>query len=184
MAKEILGSSLCDKLLLLHAFTGCDTTSRIFHIGKSKIMKKHNVIQQSSDVFYATHSTHEEVSSAGEAIFKVLYCCSKACDLNEGRLHKFCEKVASSTTYVEPQSLPPTSESARFHSLRVFHQVQAWFGHAKDALNWGWKFEDSKYTPIMFLQPPAQKYLMEAMHCNCKTGCQSNKCTCRRHGLP
>lgn len=32
--KEALGSDLCSQLLFIHAFTGCDTTSRIFSVGK------------------------------------------------------------------------------------------------------------------------------------------------------
>ena len=29
---------------------------------------------------------------------------------------------------VSPESLPPTSAAASFHSLRVYHQVQVWRG--------------------------------------------------------
>ncbi len=32
--KQVLGSDLCSQLLFIHAFTGCDTTSRIFSVGK------------------------------------------------------------------------------------------------------------------------------------------------------
>ena len=33
--KIVLGEELCFQLLFLHAYTGCDTTSRIFGVGKS-----------------------------------------------------------------------------------------------------------------------------------------------------
>ena len=32
--KEILGKDICTQLLFIHAMTGCDSTSRIFGIGK------------------------------------------------------------------------------------------------------------------------------------------------------
>ena len=39
---------------------------------------------------------------------------------------RFCEKVASKTSHVKPQALPPTSGAAKYHSLHVYLQVQEW----------------------------------------------------------
>ena len=43
-SKEKLGSRICPKLLFIHAITGCDTTSRLYGIGKtlSKVMNSQN----------------------------------------------------------------------------------------------------------------------------------------------
>ena len=38
--KAILGPDICSQLLFIHAFTGCDSTSRIFSIGKKTAFKK------------------------------------------------------------------------------------------------------------------------------------------------
>ena len=38
--KQILGDELCTNMLFLHAFTGCDTTSRIYGIGKKSVLHK------------------------------------------------------------------------------------------------------------------------------------------------
>ena len=38
--KIVLGEELCSKLLFLHAYTGCDTTSRIFGVGKKYVFHK------------------------------------------------------------------------------------------------------------------------------------------------
>ena len=35
VSKEKLGSCICSKLLFIHAITGCDTTSRLYGIGKT-----------------------------------------------------------------------------------------------------------------------------------------------------
>jgi len=37
--KQVTGSEICQSLLFLHAFTGCDTTSRIFGIGKKSALQ-------------------------------------------------------------------------------------------------------------------------------------------------
>ena len=44
----------------------------------------------------------------------------------------FCQKVATNTSHVQPQSLPPTSAAAKYHSLRVFFQIQKWKGSADE----------------------------------------------------
>ena len=38
--KIVLGEELCSQLLFLHAYTGCDTTSRIFGVGKKSVFHK------------------------------------------------------------------------------------------------------------------------------------------------
>ena len=37
--RDKIGRDVSDRLLFAHGFSGCDTTSRIFGIGKLKIMK-------------------------------------------------------------------------------------------------------------------------------------------------
>ena len=40
MSKEKLGSRICTKLLFIHAITGCNTTSRLYGIGKTASLSK------------------------------------------------------------------------------------------------------------------------------------------------
>ena len=106
--KAILGEQLCSQLLFMYAITGCDTTPRIFSIGKGKAIKNADKLKGPSVIFNKPDATHAEIEQAGETALKSLYRCEKYEDLNRARLQKFCEKVSSSTTYVEPQTLPPT----------------------------------------------------------------------------
>ena len=62
----------------------------------------------------------------------LLYGGSEDERLDALRYKRFREKVASITKCVEARSLPPTSAAAKFHSLRVYYQVQGWRGHASD----------------------------------------------------
>ena len=113
-----------------------------------------------------------------------LYKGSPGQGLNDLRFQKFAAKTSSSTVSVQP-SLPPTSAANRFHSLRVYQQIQEWKGndcHVKPQ-EWGWKTSEGKFIPIMTdLQPAPQKFL-EIIRCNYKSGCNTMYCSCRNHGM-
>jgi len=49
---SVLGSNLCRHLPFLHALLGCDTTSRLFGIGKTVGLKKRTQLYQHAEVFY------------------------------------------------------------------------------------------------------------------------------------
>ena len=128
-SKKDVGFFTCKHILFLHAFLSCDTTSRIFGIGKSTILKKFKLstaLQQAANVFDSPISTHEEIASAGEKVFVALYNGKANDSLNTLRFSKYCEKVAKNLNKVEPRSLPPTSAAAKFHSYRVFLQICQW----------------------------------------------------------
>ena len=40
LLKEILGVDICTKLMFAHAYSGCDSTSKIFGIGKKAVFHK------------------------------------------------------------------------------------------------------------------------------------------------
>lgn len=93
--------------------------------------------------------------------------------------------MATSTKYVEAKSLPPTSAATRFHSLRVWYQIQDWKGKSGnlDPQDWGWSLQDQQLVPVKTNLPPAPTELLSVVRCNCKTGCDNLRCTCRRHGI-
>ena len=73
---EKLNHQILKYLLVIHAFTGCDTTSSIYDKGKNCILKlvtKYAKIRRLCDVFMGSHSTQEDVRNAGIDIFKALY---------------------------------------------------------------------------------------------------------------
>ena len=64
--------------------------------------------------------TTEEIAIAGERALVSLYSGSKKGDtLDQLRLQKFCQKLGSSSSYVHPQTLPPTSAAARYMSISL-----------------------------------------------------------------
>ena len=55
---------------------GCDTTSRLFRIGKGTILKKFKAnveLQKAAEVFDSTLSTSSQIESAGEKVLVVMY---------------------------------------------------------------------------------------------------------------
>ena len=104
--------------------------------------------------------------------------------LDELRYKRFTSKVISSCSSVQVQSLPPTSDAAAFHSLRVFYQTQLWMGNTSlNPLDYGWQIVNEVLLPVKMTLPPAPEKLLQIVRCGCKTGCDSKKCSCRRHGL-
>jgi hypothetical protein len=48
------------------------------------------------------------------------------------RWRKYTTKVITRNTSVHVKSLPPTSDAAKFHSLRVYYQCQMWMSETVD----------------------------------------------------
>ena len=183
--KEQLGPIVCKHILFIHAVSGCDTTSRLFGIGKGQALKTYcssELFQEQAHVFDTNDGNKEEIVSAGEKAVICLYK-SKNEGLDDLRHKKFCQKVATSSSPVQASSIPPTSAACHYHSLRVYHQVQQWKGQDLNPCNWGWKIQSGKCVAIRTDLAAAPKTLLEIVKCNCKTGCKTGRCTCKKHGL-
>lgn len=65
-----------DHILFLHAFSGCDTTSALFHKGKTaslKLIKKRLDLQSAVKIFNQTDISHDLISSNGIKFFLASY---------------------------------------------------------------------------------------------------------------
>ena len=135
---EALGESICHVLPVVHALCGCDSTSRLYGIGKGAALRKareENSFLKCIEAFCCQSGTKDAISSAGEKALVYLYG-GKGNDTLDGlRKTKFCNKVAKSSTTVEVHSLPPTTDAAKYHSFRVYCQVQEWMGNSVDPRN-------------------------------------------------
>ena len=185
LVQAALGKDICDNLLFAHAILGCDTTSRLFGIGKPVALKKlksSEHFRQQASVFKHPCATHDDIVTAGENALVCLYNGKPGDRLDALRLQRFHQKVSSSTTCVKPRNLPPTSSAAQYHSQRVYHQVQQWSGVDMCAEDWGWKISDGKMFPVHTNLKPSPEYLLEAINCSCKTDC-TGRCGCVKYGL-
>ncbi|KAG1678576.1 hypothetical protein GQR58_013380 [Nymphon striatum] len=184
--QKILGRHVCDNLLVAHGLLGCDTTSRLYSIGKSAALKKLNSSAYFSGLlatFNTTGASKEDVMTAGENALVCLYNDQPGETLDILKLQRFCQKVSTSTVRVEPRTLPPTSASAKQHCLRVYVQVQQWKGVGMNANGWGWAIRVERMVPVMTEMKPAPDYLLDAIHCGCNTDCSTRRCSCRKYNL-
>ena len=132
---EALAKTTVNSLLLCHAMSGCDTTYGYFGFGKtrlfkSKILKK---MPTSTAEFYCRQQTVDWVLEAGTNITIVMYAkIGKLTDTSLLTLDKLRHKLFLSSLHqkkgpvqknVDHRRLPPISSAARYHSLRVYHQI-------------------------------------------------------------
>ena len=59
--------------------------------------------------------------------------------------------ITKSIISIQPAKLPPTVDTAKFHSFRVFYQISQWNTSMKTsrvATDWGWKRQNDHFEPI------------------------------------
>ena len=182
LAKK-LDPLLSRSLLFLHAFSGCDTTSRPYGIGKVSVLKKYGELTWCCSIFISPSSSKAVIEKAGEDALLIIYGCTKSLSLDSARVDRFLQKVATATQYVSPEKLPPTSDATIFHSHRAYHQVQAWCGNDLPPEEWGWKTFLSGLYPVKMSRLSAPDRLLKIMRCNCGGNCSTRTCTCRKNGF-
>ena len=108
-----------------------DATQHLDHLVWEKLsaIAKYEELEGCASLFLSEQQSHADIEQAGHQALVTFYGCS---DLNSGRVLKFTQKVISSSSYLPPERLPPTADAARFHSRRVYLQVQAWLGNNKE----------------------------------------------------
>lgn len=134
-----LGAVKSKHLLFAHAMGGCKTTSQLHNIGKVSLFSKLDQGQfaKLAEVFCCPNSSEECIINAGKGVVISLYNGKANETLNKLRYRKFIEKSKRGTT-VTGKMLPPTEAATKFHSLRVFYQIQAWMQNKLNPLNFGW----------------------------------------------
>lgn len=185
--KDNLEPNVIRSLLFIHAITGCDTTSRPYGIGKVMAMNKCDRLMDHASPFMDEAQTHESVKKHGQAALEILYNCKSGNSLDFERASRFSSKVASRSAYLPPESLPPTADSATYHSYRAYHQVQAWLGNYLDPHEWGWLLQKTQrgdyLKPVKMQNNAAPEALLKLVKCGCHGMCERNTCSCRKNGL-
>jgi hypothetical protein len=188
-----IGELAVKQLLVVHALSGCDTTSAPFGQGKHKAFKKLALCKKAvpfTAVIMSSSATQNEVGEAGCRLLVMLYGGKSGVTLNKLRHLKYSEMCTGRSGKVIPERLPPTERAAFFHSLRVHLQVMQWSTFMNDnmaAVDWGWSANGSTLSPVYTDQEPAPPEMLNVITCNCKSTsknqCGSVQCTCRKNGL-
>ncbi|VDI69502.1 Hypothetical predicted protein [Mytilus galloprovincialis] len=150
--KVVLGQDMCKVLPIIHAISGCDTTSKLYGVGKVATLKK----------FIDSPTLKElDVKNAGEKVITFLYGGVPHEGLDILRYKKFANRVLTCKEVIQIHTLPPTTETATYHSLRAYFQVQTWIGGEEiDPCDFGWLIVNGKLMPIKTKRQPAPQRLL------------------------
>lgn len=187
--KGCLGPQLCANLLYIHSFTGCDTTSRIFGMGKKQLFQKFVKgdinLESCASAFLKPGQTIGAIEETGHLSMVLLFGGKPTDSLRSLRYTVLKKKITSASSFVAPARLPPTASATKYHAMRSYYQIMIWMGLEcnLDATDWGWKIEDNQFVPIMTANKAAPDNLLKIVHCNCTTGCTTQRCTCRKYSL-
>ena len=113
---------MCHILPFVHAYSGFDTVSRIYGIGKPQLLKKaisDPYFKCQANVFLKD-SNQDQVEAAGKQIVSALYNGNVLEELDSLRYRKNVQKVNSSSTVLQVQTLSPTKAATKYHSYRAY----------------------------------------------------------------
>jgi hypothetical protein len=123
-SKVLLGSDVCTSLIFAHAYTGYETTSRIFGVGKKSVFQNviinDSVFRSYSKVFCSPNRDHGSVENAESQAILSLYSGAESDTLDFLRYSYLCEKAAAKI-FVTPEGLPPTVSATKYHSWRIYY---------------------------------------------------------------
>ena len=109
--KDQLGREVSRNLLFLHAMTGCDTTLRLYRVGKATALKKFENVpcfREQGNTF-SCHSAVSDVVAASEKALVALFGGKPGVGLDSLRYQQYFEKLATKTSHIQPQNLPPSA---------------------------------------------------------------------------
>ena len=183
---ENLGDDICNALIGLHAFTGCDSVCAF--VGKGK--KAAFTLIKKQDHFCETMKDLGDSPEVSDDLFKGCekFVCAlyggKGSDVNKLRYSKFCATNAQSSR------LPPTKDALKKHTQRANYQAAVW----KLALypkpempspnGHGWIVENDDIRIDWMDQLPAPLSVLEYISCRCTGNCSSGRCSCSANSLP
>ena len=138
-----------------------------------------------SNIFCSQNKDQVSVENAGCKAMVSLFNGRESDSLSALWYIYLCKKVAAARSFVSAERLPHTASATKYHSLRTYYQVIVWMGFSENmnATKWDWKIQEDRYTRIMMDTNPAPDNLLKMVHCNCFTGCNTLRCSCKIYGL-
>ena len=173
----------CNAILGVYCFTGCDTISAMVGKGKLKALKILSEKKLFVDAFNKLGQCWEldnELAADLEKFVCRLYG-HKLSSVNELRYKMYCSKNGK----IESEMLPPCQNALKQHMLRANYQSAVWrralesnpiYPSIEDH---GWKMTTTKRIEIQWMTcRPAPVEVLDLLSCDCKHGCQPEKCSC------
>ena len=181
-----LGHEKASSLPMIHALTGCDTTSFFRGHGKKSCWSTISSLPAlNSTMLRISNSTttiYEDDIKAVERFVILLYDRTSTCtDVNNFRKKLFPKK-----TLIE--QLPPSKAALVEHIKRAAYQAKIWNNMflceytLPNATDWGYIEETGKLKPKWTTMAETWKSCKELVKCGCKKGCRG-RCACKKNNL-
>ena len=168
-----LGDSVCDSLIGLHAFTGCDTVSAFASRGKLnalKLMQRDITYQETfSQVGQSWDVQPQLFEKVQQFTCRMYVAASSTTEVNDLRYQLFCAKRGE----IESNLLPPCRDCLFMHLLRANYQAAIWkcclHAHptVPDPTKCRWIDDDGKLAIHWMRSLPAPDAVLELLACKC-----------------
>ncbi|CAH1118147.1 unnamed protein product [Phaedon cochleariae] len=130
------------------------------------LLEQHPKLKEQAAAFLKPSVSQDEIAQAGEQLIMSLYGKMDSGTLDELRYELFVKSASKKSFNLA--RLPPTSDAARWHSMRVYQQVQTWLGCPISPCQWGWRKLPSGLVPIQTTKDAAPDMLLKMISCTCK----------------
>ena len=185
-----LGGDVCDALIGMHAFTGCDTVSAFAGRGKMTTCKK----MKTDKIYRAAFSELGRSWEVSENLFQNLqkitchmYMASaQTSEVNKLRYQLFCAMRGE----VESSQLPPCEDCLFMHAIRANYQAAICRRclqsqpFVTSPIDCGWTTDDDDKLALQWMRgSPAPQAVLQFISCKCVRFCKLPECTCLSNGL-
>ncbi|XP_078728559.1 uncharacterized protein LOC144944341 isoform X1 [Lampetra fluviatilis] len=184
-----LGDSICDSLIGLQAFAGCDTVSAFAGRGKLnalKMVRKNTSCQETFIRLGQSWNVSDELfQKIVQFTYRLYVANSSTGEMNELRYQLFCTKRGE----VESSQLPPCKDCLFMHVQRANYQAAIWKCCLQanpvvpSPAECGWTDDDGKLAIYWMRSPLAPDVVLELLACKCVRSCKMPSCTCLPNGL-
>ena len=117
----------------------------------------------------------ENIATSTENFICKIYGMPEVDTWNKARVNWFCVGHTQET-------LPPTSDAAKFHIMRSYYQASVWnqahslYPDLPPVTEMGWMHLDGWLVPLLLSLPPIPKACREITSCGCTKRCLGQRC--------
>lgn len=184
-----LGSKRAEALIGWYAFKGTDNTGSF--AGKGVLSHTKAFLQADDDIldafakFGLTQELPNWIYDQMERYICLLY---KTGDISVSSVRELRWTLFAQQGK-EGQQLPPTLGTLIPHTCRAHYMTLVWKSSNKPCTQFPsptkyyWELKDDQLRPVYCINAPAPEALLELHKCNCKTGCKTKSCGCRKNQL-
>ena len=177
-------NDVCDALIGLHAYTGCDSVSAFAGKGKTKAVK---LLLNSDDfiMLFKQLGSDWDITDDQRNRLEQFTCelyGEKKNSINEVRYSLYCKKDG----IIGSEKLPPCANSLYFHMKRACYQTRLWrlsldgvYVVPQPYNSYGWELNDNYVLKVVWFDcKVAPDQCMDLLSCSYKKQCVPNSCCC------